>query len=201
MECHGVSWCQVSMHFLVNDIFMCFFFGLAIKEVTEALLSTAAESSPKKLRKISCLRRSLWGVTSRWFLEPYPKGNQSIDGDTGRRCWTCSSLCSILRLTTLERAGDGRWRSDGVMEWVFWFSYCFAACFRSWSIDTFLTLRLSDYQYVISEIWYVLVWVAEVIFVVIFYEATLFNGILCEVDAGGLSLRKDRKGDDEDEVN
>jgi len=40
-----------------------------------------------------------------------------------------------------------------------------------------------------------------VIFVVIFYEATLFNGILCEVDAGGLSLRKDRKGDDEDEVN
>ena len=30
------------MHFLVNDIFMCFFFGLAIKEVTEALLPLAA---------------------------------------------------------------------------------------------------------------------------------------------------------------
>lgn len=29
---------QISLHFLVNDIFMCFFFGLAIKEVTEALL-------------------------------------------------------------------------------------------------------------------------------------------------------------------
>eukprot|EP00442_Polarella_glacialis_P051179 CAMPEP_0115067286 /NCGR_PEP_ID=MMETSP0227-20121206/11303_1 /TAXON_ID=89957 /ORGANISM="Polarella glacialis, Strain CCMP 1383" /LENGTH=1223 /DNA_ID=CAMNT_0002453331 /DNA_START=90 /DNA_END=3761 /DNA_ORIENTATION=- len=28
----------VDLHFLVNDIFMCFFFGLAIKEVTEALL-------------------------------------------------------------------------------------------------------------------------------------------------------------------
>ena len=37
------------MHFLVNDIFMCFFFGLAIKEVTEALLSTAAESSRRFL--------------------------------------------------------------------------------------------------------------------------------------------------------
>ena len=141
-ECHGVSWCQVSMHFLVNDIFMCFFFGLAIKEVTEALPSRA--SSPKKLRKISCLRRSLWGVTSRWFLEPYPKGNQSIDGDTGRRCWACSSLCSILRLTTLERAGDGRWWSDGM---GFWFSYWLAACFRSWSKHWYIpdsqTIRLS----------------------------------------------------------
>jgi len=29
---------ELNLHFLVNDIFMCFFFGLAIKEVTEALL-------------------------------------------------------------------------------------------------------------------------------------------------------------------
>jgi len=29
---------DLTLHFLVNDIFMCFFFGLAIKEVTEALL-------------------------------------------------------------------------------------------------------------------------------------------------------------------
>jgi mannitol/fructose-specific phosphotransferase system IIA component (Ntr-type) len=29
---------ELSLHFVVNDIFMCFFFGLAIKEVTEALL-------------------------------------------------------------------------------------------------------------------------------------------------------------------
>lgn len=27
---------KASLHFLINDIFMCFFFGLAIKEVTEA---------------------------------------------------------------------------------------------------------------------------------------------------------------------
>jgi len=32
-DLHGLS-----LHFIVNDIFMCFFFGLAIKEVTEALL-------------------------------------------------------------------------------------------------------------------------------------------------------------------
>jgi NhaA family Na+:H+ antiporter len=29
---------ELTLHFLVNDIFMCFFFGLAIKEVTEAVL-------------------------------------------------------------------------------------------------------------------------------------------------------------------
>jgi NhaA family Na+:H+ antiporter len=29
---------DLNLHFLINDIFMCFFFGLAIKEVTEALL-------------------------------------------------------------------------------------------------------------------------------------------------------------------
>lgn len=29
---------NIDLHFVVNDIFMCFFFGLAIKEVTEALL-------------------------------------------------------------------------------------------------------------------------------------------------------------------
>eukprot|EP00929_Paragymnodinium_shiwhaense_P024519 TRINITY_DN15050_c0_g2_i1.p1 TRINITY_DN15050_c0_g2~~TRINITY_DN15050_c0_g2_i1.p1 ORF type:complete len:624 (+),score=139.80 TRINITY_DN15050_c0_g2_i1:104-1975(+) len=32
----------VSLHFIVNDVFMCFFFGLAIKEVTEALLPGGA---------------------------------------------------------------------------------------------------------------------------------------------------------------
>lgn len=29
---------EITLHFVVNDIFMCFFFGLAIKEVTEAVL-------------------------------------------------------------------------------------------------------------------------------------------------------------------
>lgn len=82
---------DVSMHFLVNDIFMCFFFGLAIKEVTEALL---------------------------------PGG----------------SLSPIRRATNPLMATLG-----GVVGPV----------------------------------------AAYVIFVVIFYEATLFNGILCEVDAGG----------------
>jgi Na+/H+ antiporter NhaA len=35
---------EVSVHFFVNDIFMCFFFGLAVKEVTEALLPGGALS-------------------------------------------------------------------------------------------------------------------------------------------------------------
>ena len=29
---------RISLHFLVNDVFMCFTFGLAVKEETEALL-------------------------------------------------------------------------------------------------------------------------------------------------------------------
>ena len=129
--------------------------------------------------------KTLWGVTSRWFLEPSPKGNQSIDGDTGRRCWACSSLCSILRLTSLERAPKKE-RSDG--RWWNGFLVALQNALKRGCIPGY---RLSDYQYV-------LVWVAEVIFVVIFYEATLFNGILCEVDAGGLSLRK---GYEQDELN
>jgi hypothetical protein len=34
----SISGHKVSLHFIVNDMFMCLFFGLAIKEVTEALL-------------------------------------------------------------------------------------------------------------------------------------------------------------------
>lgn len=37
-----------SLHFFVNDIFMCFFFGLAIKEVTEALLPGGSLSPLKR---------------------------------------------------------------------------------------------------------------------------------------------------------
>jgi NhaA family Na+:H+ antiporter len=39
---------NLSLHFLVNDIFMCFFFGLAMKEVTEAVLPGGCLSPPKK---------------------------------------------------------------------------------------------------------------------------------------------------------
>jgi NhaA family Na+:H+ antiporter len=38
----------LTLHFLVNDIFMVFFFGLAAKEVTEALLPGGALSPFKK---------------------------------------------------------------------------------------------------------------------------------------------------------
>jgi len=38
----------VTFHFLVNDIFMVFFFGLAAKEVTEACLPGGSLSSPRK---------------------------------------------------------------------------------------------------------------------------------------------------------
>jgi Na+:H+ antiporter, NhaA family len=37
-----------NFHFIVNDVFMCFFFGLAAKEIWEALLPGGALSSPKK---------------------------------------------------------------------------------------------------------------------------------------------------------
>lgn len=52
---HGIS-----LHFIVNDIFMCFFFGLAIKEVTEALLP-GGSLSPLK-RAVNPLMATLGGV-------------------------------------------------------------------------------------------------------------------------------------------
>lgn len=52
---HGVS-----MHFLVKDIFMCFFFGLAIKEVTEALLPGGSLSPIR--RATNPLMATLGGV-------------------------------------------------------------------------------------------------------------------------------------------
>ncbi|EOD06179.1 Na+/H+ antiporter [Emiliania huxleyi CCMP1516] len=38
----------VTLHFLVNDVFMCFFFGLAMKEVTESVLPGGSLNPPKK---------------------------------------------------------------------------------------------------------------------------------------------------------
>ena len=51
---------KVSLHFLVNDIFMCFFFGLAIKEVTEALLPGGSLSPIR--RATNPLMATLGGV-------------------------------------------------------------------------------------------------------------------------------------------
>lgn len=50
----------LSLHFIVNDFFMCFFFGLAIKEVTEALLP-GGSLSPLK-RAVNPLVATLGGV-------------------------------------------------------------------------------------------------------------------------------------------
>eukprot|EP00931_Biecheleriopsis_adriatica_P007715 TRINITY_DN10897_c0_g1_i2.p1 TRINITY_DN10897_c0_g1~~TRINITY_DN10897_c0_g1_i2.p1 ORF type:complete len:674 (-),score=96.73 TRINITY_DN10897_c0_g1_i2:280-2268(-) len=52
---HGVT-----LHFIVNDFFMCFFFGLAIKEVTEALLPGGCLSPLS--RAINPLLATLGGV-------------------------------------------------------------------------------------------------------------------------------------------
>lgn len=51
---------DASLHFLINDIFMCFFFGLAIKEVTEALLP-GGSLSPLR-RATNPLMATLGGV-------------------------------------------------------------------------------------------------------------------------------------------
>jgi len=51
---------DAGVHFLVNDIFMCFFFGLAIKEVTEALLPGGSLSPIR--RATNPLMATLGGV-------------------------------------------------------------------------------------------------------------------------------------------
>ena len=51
---------KVTLHFLINDIFMCFFFGLAAKEVTEACLPGGSLNPPRKA--LSPLIGTLGGV-------------------------------------------------------------------------------------------------------------------------------------------
>jgi Na+:H+ antiporter, NhaA family len=45
---HAEAAKHISLHFIVNDVLMCFFFALAAKEIWEALLPGGALSSPKK---------------------------------------------------------------------------------------------------------------------------------------------------------
>ena len=40
----------VTIHFVVNDVLMCFFFGIAVKELVEALKPGGALYPPKKAR-------------------------------------------------------------------------------------------------------------------------------------------------------
>ena len=58
---HGPAWLHYfTMHFLVNDIFMVFFFGIAAKEITEACLPNGALNPPKKA--INPLMGTIGGV-------------------------------------------------------------------------------------------------------------------------------------------
>ena len=45
---HAEAAPHINLHFIVNDVLMCFFFALAAKEIWEALLPGGALSSPKK---------------------------------------------------------------------------------------------------------------------------------------------------------
>ena len=48
-DAHGSHWDHYfTLHFLVNDIFMVFFFGIAAKEITEACLPGGALNPPSK---------------------------------------------------------------------------------------------------------------------------------------------------------
>jgi len=42
---HGAEW--LDFHFLVNDLFMAFFFGIATKEIVESVLPGGALNPPK----------------------------------------------------------------------------------------------------------------------------------------------------------
>ena len=51
---------EVTLHFLVNDIFMVFFFGIAAKEITESCLPGGALNPPQKA--VNPLLATLGGV-------------------------------------------------------------------------------------------------------------------------------------------
>ena len=50
----------VTLHFLVNDVFMCFFFGLAVKEIAEAVQPGGSLYPPK--RALNPIAATLGGV-------------------------------------------------------------------------------------------------------------------------------------------
>ena len=52
---------DVTIHFIVNDIFMCFFFGLAVKEITEAV-SPGGSMYPPREKAINPLLGTFGGV-------------------------------------------------------------------------------------------------------------------------------------------
>lgn len=146
-ECHGVSWCQVSMHFLVNDIFMCFFFGLAIKEVTEALPSRRA---PKNFGRFLFGALPCEALLPGGSLSPIRRATNPLMATLGGVVGPVAAYAPSLDWRLLK---EPVMEGDGVMEWVFGFLIDLRhASEVEASIDTFLTLRLSDYQYVIWEI-------------------------------------------------
>lgn len=51
---------EITLHFLVNDVFMAFFFGLAMKEVTESVLPGGGLNPPRKA--LSSLIGTVGGV-------------------------------------------------------------------------------------------------------------------------------------------
>eukprot|EP00928_Gymnodinium_smaydae_P005908 TRINITY_DN12048_c0_g1_i2.p1 TRINITY_DN12048_c0_g1~~TRINITY_DN12048_c0_g1_i2.p1 ORF type:complete len:1201 (-),score=136.40 TRINITY_DN12048_c0_g1_i2:194-3796(-) len=88
----------ISIAFLVNDIFMCFFFGLAIKEVTEALLPGGSLSPIS--RAINPLVATCGGVVG-------PIVAYLI------MIWLCDAAGSFEGLTCTQGGGSGSSSSSG----------------------------------------------------------------------------------------
>ncbi len=80
-----------AIHFAVNDIFMCFFFAIATKEIWEALLPGGALSSPKKAA--TPLLATLGGICGPALL--YVAGTYFFDAPELRRGWAIPCATDI----------------------------------------------------------------------------------------------------------
>jgi NhaA family Na+:H+ antiporter len=80
-----------NLHFVVNEILMCFFFGIAAKEIWEALLPGGALSSPRKAG--TPLLATLGGVVGPALL--YVGGTIWFDAPDLRRGWAIPCATDI----------------------------------------------------------------------------------------------------------
>lgn len=98
------QWSEFTLHFLVNDVFMVFFFGIAAKEITESCLPGGALNPVK--RAISPLLGTLGGVLGP--IGVYLLLNSSIGSPEWSGGWGIPTATDIALAWLVARAAFGK---------------------------------------------------------------------------------------------
>jgi NhaA family Na+:H+ antiporter len=106
---------DLTLHFLVNDIFMVLFFGIATKEITEACLPGGSLNPPSKainplfstvggvVGPVACFFLGLWGLFALGVYTP-----ETHDIDMLRRGWGVPTATDIALAWLVARSVFGR---------------------------------------------------------------------------------------------